>query len=164
MPKPTIEIGRLTGDALFSTLLSAVKGRTNVKVDPVGKRGTAVALEQHMIELERAAKLARAAEWQPRALCHIQQIIQCQCGAVHTSFLPGYFLRFESRQTAGRQFRAATSEQANSSLPREVHLQHHQTAVCPQCFQRPISFSGSVQLDLFLQPTATKEHTYASGI
>jgi hypothetical protein len=148
MPKPTIDISKLKGDALFSALLSASRGRSAVTASkPKGE--AKLSLEQSIMHLEAAAKAAKATEWQPQALCHIQQIITCQCGAVHTSFLPGFFVRHTSQHTRGTQFRSATAGEASSTLPRETHTHRLTSNVCPQCFNNHVIVSQSSQLDLF---------------
>lgn len=148
MPKPTIDISKLKGDALFNALLSASRGRSTTTVSkPKGE--AKLNLEQSMMKLEAAAKAAKETEWQPQALCHIQQVISCRCGTVHVSFLPGFFVKYVSKHTRGVQFRSATAGEASSTLPRETHTHRLTTTVCPTCFQRPIILPASTQLELF---------------
>lgn len=148
MPKPTIDISKLKGEALFNALLSASRGRSTATVSkPKGE--AKLNLEQSMMKLEAAAKAAKETEWQPRALCHIQQVISCRCGAVHASFLPGFFVRYVSQHTRGVQFRSATAREASSTLPRETHTHQLTSTVCPRCFQLPTNVPAAKQLDLF---------------
>lgn len=147
MAKPTIDISKLKGDALFKALLSGSRGRVEVAASkPKGE--AKLNLEQSIMQLEAAAKAARETEWQPQALCQIQQVISCKCGSVHTGFLPGYFVRYTSQHTRGTQFRSASAGEASSTLPRETHTHQLTTPVCPRCFQLTTAPAGN-QLDLF---------------
>lgn len=146
MPKPTIDITKLKGEALFKTLFSASKGRSTIVANKP-KTEAKLTLEQSIMELERASKLVKSTEWQPKALCHIQQIIHCSCGTSHASFIPGYFIRLESKLSSGVQFKSATADAAASSLPREIHRIEATTTTCPACFNRP-RIRPSFQLEL----------------